>query len=242
MSNTIQSLKMHDVKTSNYQINLEKFMERKDKQENSTLRVLSLDDAASVEISQLARAMYEAREAVPKAPATEEENAVEAKTNENAASEAVTTKPEDGAAEAVTQKDDPYASFKAQNDYTKYDGLSSAQKEQKELEDYVAYLNSHTEKIDLLRDNKSINVTGEEPVDVNSPIFKAESEYGEAFNAVTADFADFGGKITMGAYDKNDVSINDINLDAVDKLNSLYDSYKEKINSEYSDEWHAELL
>jgi hypothetical protein len=79
-------------------------------------------------------------------------------------------------------------------------------------------------------------------VDVNSPIFKAESEYGEAFNAVTADFADFGGKITMGAYDKNDVSINDINLDAVDKLNSLYDSYKEKINSEYSDEWHAELL
>jgi Ca2+-binding EF-hand superfamily protein len=95
MSNTIQSLKMHDVKPSNYQINLEKFMERKDKQENSTLRVLSLDDAASVEISQLARAMYEAREA---APTEEVENVVDAETNENEASEAVTTQPEDGAA------------------------------------------------------------------------------------------------------------------------------------------------
>jgi hypothetical protein len=242
MSNTIQSLKMHDVKTSNYQVNLEKFMERKDKQENSTLRVLSLDDAASVEISQLARAMYEAREAVPAVPTAEVENAVDAETDENATSEAVTAKPEDGAAETVTQKDDKYASFKAQNDYTKYDGLSSAQKEQKELEDYVTYLNSHTEKIDLLRDNTSITVAGEEPVDVNSPIFKAESEYGEVFNAVTADFADFGGKITMGAYDKNDVSINDINLDVVDKLNSLYDSYKEKINSEYDGDERTQYL
>jgi hypothetical protein len=52
----------------------------------------------------------------------------------------------ENAADAVTHKDDPYASFKAQNDYSKYDGLSSAQKEQKELEDYVAYLNSHTKK------------------------------------------------------------------------------------------------
>jgi hypothetical protein len=205
MSNTIQSLKMHDVKTSDYKVDLEKFMERKDKQENSTLRVLSLDDAASVEISQLARTMYEAREAVP-------------------------------------QKDDTYASFKAQNDYSKYDGLSSAQKEQKELEDYVAYLNSHTEKIDLIRDNKSITVTGGEPVDVNSPIVKAESEYGETFNAATADFADFSGKITMGAYDKNDVSINDINLDAVDKLNSLYNSYKEKINSEYDGDERTQYI
>jgi predicted transcriptional regulator len=194
MSNTIQSLKMHDVKPSNYQINLEKFMERKDKQENSTLRVLSLDDAASVEISQLARAMYEARKAVP---AAEEENEVEAETNEKAASEAAAAKPEDGtdgATEAVAKNDNLYASFKAKNDYSKYDGLSSVQKEQKELEDYVAYLNSHTEKIDLIRDNKRITVTGEEPVDVNSPIVKAESEYGEAFNAATVDFADFGGK------------------------------------------------
>jgi hypothetical protein len=46
----------------------------------------------------------------------------------------------------------------------------------------------------------------------------------------------------MGAYDKNDVSINDINLDAVDKLNSLYDSYKEKINSEYAGDERTQYL
>jgi NRPS condensation-like uncharacterized protein len=40
----------------------------------------------------------------------------------------------------------------------------------------------------------------------------------------------------------NDVSINDINLDAVDKLNSLYDSYKEKINSEYDEAFEKNIL
>jgi hypothetical protein len=38
------------------------------------------------------------------------------------------------------------------------------------------------------------------------------------------------------------VSINDINLDAVDKLNSLYDSYKEKINSEYDGDERMQYL
>jgi hypothetical protein len=188
--------------------------------------------------------MYEAREAVPATPAVAE-NAAEAEKDETAASETVMENPEEktaAAAETVAQKDDLYSSFKAQNDYSKYDGLSGAQKEQKELEDYVAYINVNTEKTDLLRDNKSITASGGEPVNVNSPLVKAESEYGEAFNYVTADFADFGGKITMGAYDKNDVSLDDINLDAVDKLNSLYDSYKEKINSEYDGDERTQYL
>jgi hypothetical protein len=244
MSNTISNLKMHDLKPSNYKLDVEKFMERKDKQENSTLRVLSLDDAASVEISQLARAMYEAREATPATPTAEAENAAEAETDETAATETVTANQEEetAATETVTQKDSLYTAFKAQNDYSNYDGLSSAQKEQKELEDYVAYINANTEKTDLLRDNTSITANGGEPVNVNSPLVKAESEYGEVFNYATADFADFGGKITMGAYDENDVSIDDINLDAVDKLNSLYDSYKEKINSEYDGDERTQYL
>jgi hypothetical protein len=164
MSNTIQYLKMHDVKPSTYKIDVEKFLGRKDKQERSTLRVLSLDDAASVEISQLARAMYEARKATP---ITAEATVA------NTASDAATGNQEDGtdtATKAVTKNDAQYEAFKAQNDYTKYDGLSSAQAEQKELADYVAYINAHTEKTDLLRDNKSITVTGEEPVNVNSQI------------------------------------------------------------------------
>jgi hypothetical protein len=188
LSNTISNLKMHDLKPSTYKLDVEKFLERKDKQENSTLRVLSLDDAASVEISQLARAMYEAREATPATPTAEAENAAEAETDETAATETVTANQEEetaAATETVTQKNDLYSSFKAQNDYSNYDGLSSAQKEQKELEDYVAYINANTEKTDLLRDNTSITANGGEPVNVNSPLVKAESEYGEVFKFET---------------------------------------------------------
>lgn len=67
---------------------------------------------------------------------------------------------------------------------------------------------------------------------VKAPLDNAKQQYTDAFSQIADKAVDFDGKITYGSYN-TDVSIKDINLDAVDKMNDTYDSYKKAIESNY---------
>lgn len=62
---------------------------------------------------------------------------------------------------------------------------------------------------------------------------KLNNEYSDAFTSASKDFADFSMKITYGDYNGNDVSAKDLNLDAIDKMEDVYKSYKKQIQSNY---------
>lgn len=70
----------------------------------------------------------------------------------------------------------------------------------------------------------------------------AAKAYREAFDAAADGFADFSDKITIGDYNHDDVSAEDIDLGVIDRMEDLYESYQEKIRSSYSGEEMEEHL
>lgn len=60
------------------------------------------------------------------------------------------------------------------------------------------------------------------------------SRYSHALEDSVKDFADFSMKITYGNYNGNDVSVNDLNFAALDKMENVYQSYRQQIETAYS--------
>lgn len=85
----------------------------------------------------------------------------------------------------------------------------------------LAFENSYAERV------KAAQEAG-----VKAPLDAAKQEYSDAFSQIADKAVDFDGKITYGSYD-TDVSIKDIDLDAIGKMNDTYDSYKKDIESKY---------
>ncbi len=136
---------------------------RQNEDRKGSFAVVARDDAATVEISELARTMYSA----------------------------------------------------SANESDLYAGLSNAEREQRELEDYIANHLVDT-SIDLMRNGSLVQ--------------QAEG------------FSDFSMKITYGDYSSNDVSVNDLDFDAINKMEDTYQSYKKQIESAYEGDERTKYL
>lgn len=213
MSSTIQNYYFKDMSSyygQNVKLNIsiDELNRRQTEDNKGSFRVVSKDDAATVEISELAREMYGASV-----------NASSKQEQEHVRAAAQTTKePEEITAE--------------KNNDASYEGLSGVERELKELEDYIASHPADT-SIDVLR-NGSLIQQARSAVNLDDKaLIAAEKEYTEAFAGAAENFADFSMKITYGDYSGNDVSVNDLNFDAIDKMEDIYQYYKEKIQSGY---------
>lgn len=222
MGNIIQHYNFNDTSKyeRSYKLNttIDKLNEIQTEERKGSFSVVE-DCAAMVEISELAKAMYESSVGTQKQEKEENEALAEpAKQKESAPNEEIS-----GKQEKVNPSDDK----------NKYAGLSGVEREVKELEDYIASHPVDT-SLDLLRKGSlSKNIDGNSINLVDHALVKAENEYTEAFASVSKDFADFSMKITYGDYSNNDVSINDLNLDAIDKMEQTYQSYKDQIQANY---------
>lgn len=186
MNNTIQHYYFNDTssygKSARLNVSIDELNSRQPKDGKDSVTVISKDDAATVEISELARAMYG----------------------------------------------------------TSYEGLTGAEREQRELEDYIASHSADT-SIDLLRNGSLLQQAGAAR-QVDEALLAAEREYTEAFAGAAENFADFSMKITYGAYSSNDVSVHDLNFEALDQMEELYQSFKEKIESDYEGDEKTKYL
>jgi hypothetical protein len=175
---------------------IEELNEKQGNTENH-LKVLG-NDAASLEISELARMMYASSDLG----------------NQTAA--------------------DTQSSQTTAGEKTGYEGLSSAEREVKELEDWIA---SHPvdKSIDMAHMTGSLKEMQAAAVNLSdNPVTQAGNTYRSAFSDAAAAFADFSGKITSGAYSQNDVSVSDLNFDALDQMQQLYKDYESSINASYT--------
>jgi hypothetical protein len=175
---------------------IEELNEKQGNTENH-LKVLG-NDAASLEISELARMMYASSDLG----------------NQNAS--------------------DTQSSTTTASEKTGYEGLSSAEREVKELEDWIA---SHPvdKSIDMAHMTGSLKEMQAAAVNLSDdPVTQAGNTYRSAFSDAAATFADFSGKITSGAYSQNDVSVSDLNFDALDQMQQLYKDYESSINASYT--------
>lgn len=178
MSNTIQHYYFND--TSKYGESLKlgtdisKLNEKQTGDRKGSFAVIARDDAATIEISELAKIMY------------------------------------------ATASD-----------------VSNAEREQKELEDYIASHPADT-SIDVLRNGSLLKQANEGAIRVvDEAMIAAEKEYTNAFSDAAKGFSDFSMKITYGDYNSNDISVKDMKFDAIDKMEDVYNSYKEQIQLNY---------
>lgn len=65
--------------------------------------------------------------------------------------------------------------------------------------------------------------------------------YQDVFSGIADGFADFSMKIDYGNY-SDDVSVKDLNLDVLDQMDDVYQSYKKQIESAYEGDERAEYL
>lgn len=217
MSSTIQNYYLKDLSSYAKGIRLNTSISELKKRQNEdgkgSLKIISRDDAATVEISELARTMYGA-------------------SKKYGTSGNVPEKKEP--ADRVFEKQES-----ADTAFDPYDGLSGVERELKELDDYIAAHPADT-SIDVLRNGSLRGIEGKNLAD--HALYAAEKEYTEAFADAAEGFADFSMKITYGDYSGNDVSVNDLNLEAVDKMEDVYQSYKKQIESEYEGDDRAKYL
>lgn len=224
MSSTIQNYYFKDLSSYGKGIRLNtsisELMKRQNGGSKGSLKIISRDDAATVEISELARTMYGASKSISE----KQEPADQASQKQEPADQA-------------SQKQEPADTASGQTD--PYDGLSGVERELKELEDYIA-AHPADASIDVLRNGSLRGTEGKHLAD--HALDAAEKEYTEAFADAAEGFADFSMKITYGNYSGNDVSVNDLNPEAVDKMEAVYQSYKKQIESEYEGEDRAGYL
>ncbi|MEG1945521.1 MAG: hypothetical protein RR139_00360 [Lachnospiraceae bacterium] len=205
MSNIVQNYSIHDLssykKSYKLHTSIDKINETQTEDRNGAFSKVTSDDAATVEISKFAKALY--------ASSSETQSQKEKEMNQKLA-------------EIVSNE---------QTNKNDYAGLSNSEREQKELEDYISN-HKPDPSIDVLRNGSLSN-----RVDVNivnlmdEEFIKAEKEYTDALSSVADEFCDFSMKITYGDYDSNDVSVNDLNFDAIDNMEQTYQFYKDQIHS-----------
>lgn len=212
MSNTIQHYSFND--TSSYgksvklNTSIEELNRKQTEERKGSFAVVAKDDAATIEISQLARAMYDTS----------------------------VKEPEKGSDTREVQN-----SIK-EKEAGSYAGLSNVERELKELEDYIASHPADT-SIDLMRNGSLVQQAGRNTANlVDEALILAENEYTKAFEGVAEGFADFSMKITYGDYSGNDVSVNDLDLGALDEMEEMYWSYREKIQSGYTGDEREKYL
>lgn len=124
----------------------------------------------------------------------------------------------------------------------KQERVSGAEREQKELEEWIA-THPADRSIDLMRNGNLVQQINGNAVNlVDEALIAAENEYTKAFVGVAEDFADFSMKITYGNYSSNDVSVNDLNFGTIDKMEELYQSYKKQIQSNYEGDERTKYL
>ena len=192
MSNVIRHYSFNDTSSYGKSIKLNTSIHELNRRQDeirktSACSVLSRDDAATVEISELGRTLYQ--------------------TSSNAGNKEQTIE-------------------NTRTDTEKYKGLSNREREMKELEDYIAD--------DQLHKDSLVQHAGRNAAPfVDEALLKAEKEYTETLSAAADGFADFSQKITYGDYSGNDVSEKDLNFDALDQMENIYQSYKQQIETPY---------
>lgn len=154
---------------------------QKDREDN--VRIMSAEDAATVEISDTAKALYSSSSADKKTVADE----------------------------------------------------SAADREIRELEEWIRDHSQVDESQDLLRRNVRLSDTQASAVDVSGlPETDPSKIYTQAFSDAADGFADFSEKITMGDYSSNDVSTENLNFEVLDDMENMYQTYKSQIEADYS--------
>lgn len=197
MSNTIQHYSFNDFSSYGNSIKLNKSINELNSTQNSEnvgqFAVVKPDDAVAVEISELAKNMYDSS-----LKSSEQKN-------EN---------------ESLIEK-------------SEYEGLSNAEREQKELEDYIR--NHPVDKsIDVMRKNSLTQyMNNAKNAGTEDRMNLLSQELKDAFTDIADEFADFSMKITYGDYSSNDISVNNLNFEAIDKMEDLYRNYKEHIETTY---------
>lgn len=208
MNNVIQHYSFNDTSSYGKSIKLNTSMQelnrrQKEIRKSSACSIVSRDDAATVEISELARTLYQ-------------------------------TSPNEG------KKEQPIEDARA--DAEKYKGLSNQEREMKELEDYIAG-HQPDGSVDLLRKDSLVGRAGRNAAPlVDEALIRAEKEFTETLSAAADGFADFSQKITYGDYRGNDVSEKDLNFDALDQMENIYQSYKQQIETSYEGDEKAKYL
>lgn len=208
MSNVIQHYSFKDISSYGKSIKLNTSIQelnrrQKEIRKSSTCHIVSRDDAATVEISELARTLYQ-------------------------------TSPN------VAKKEQPAEDARA--DAEKYKDLSNQECEIKELEDYIAG-HQPDGSVDLLRKDSLVQQAGRNAAPlVDEGLIRAEKEYTQTLSAAADGFADFSQKITYGDYRGNDVSEKDLNFDALDQMENIYQSYKQQIETSYEGDERAKYL
>lgn len=208
MSNVIRHYSFNDTSSYGKSIKLntsihELNRRQKEIRKTSACSVLSRDDAATVEISELGRTLYQ--------------------TSSNAGNKEQTIE-------------------NTRTDTEKYKGLSNREREMKELEDYIAD-HQPDGSVDLLHKDSLVQHAGRNAAPfVDEALLKAEKEYTETLSAAAGGFADFSQKITYGDYSGNDVSEKDLNFDALDQMENIYQSYKQQIETTYEGDEREKYL